>query len=362
MAAASKLRAFVETFRSRFEPALEKYLNEKIRQLGILDPVGQLVATVIRDFTLGGGKRVRAALVVIGYQAAGNGDWARILGPTIAIELFHSFFLIHDDITDRSDLRRNRPTVHRVFGDVYRGLLARFPDQDREHFARSMALLAGDLCCAIGYEALTKSDFPADRLITALQRMHTMVDATLVGQVLDILAPIEGQTAEETVTKIHLLKTARYTFEAPLHLGMLLAGATPEEIAGISEYAIPVGIAFQIQDDLLGVFGSETELGKSVTSDLEEGKQTLLTAFVRTHGNQAQRDRLSVLLGKRGLTAADLAEVQAIFREVGAVAYCEDRARQLVVEGTRALSRMALPQETRGLLEELAEYVVSRAL
>src|SRR3989344_8466875 len=131
----------------------------------------------------------------------------------------------------------------------------------------------------MAYEAVTESDFPPARLILALNKMHAVANATVVGQVLDVIAPLRGVVSEEAVLRIHRLKTARYTFEGPLQLGMLLAGAVEDKVEAISRYAIPVGIAFQIKDDLLGIFGSEMELGKAVTSDLEEGKETILTVF-----------------------------------------------------------------------------------
>lgn len=355
-----RLAVFLETFRQRFEPALEQYLNAKISQLGMIDALGELVASVVRDFTVGSGKRVRAALVVLGYEAAGGSDADRIVRPAIAIELLHSFFLIHDDIMDRSALRRNRPTVHRAFAAMFRERLERFTALEREHFSQSMALLAGDLCCAIAYEALSLSAFPAERLLAAIRKMHTIVDATVVGQVLDIVRPLEADVTEEEVFKIHLLKTARYTLEGPLHFGMILGGAADEALAAMSRYAVPVGIAFQVQDDLLGVFGTDEELGKPVISDIEEGKKTLLTVSVRQHGTAPQRERLQQLLGRRGLRLTELEEVRAIMRESGAVVACEDRARQLVSEAKQALDPSPFPAAVRGILSEFADYVIRR--
>src|SRR6266702_1522273 len=171
-----------------------------------------------------------------------------------------------------------------------------------------MALLAGDLCCALAYEALLKSDFTSDVILAALQRMHTVMEATVVGEALDVLRTLGEPVSEETVLNGHLLKTAKYTFEWPLHLGMILGGANDELLGHMSNYAIPLGIAFQLQDDSIGILGSEEELGISVSSDLEEGKQTLLTVFVHDRGSSAQYNRLKSLLGKRGITVAELEE------------------------------------------------------
>lgn len=356
----SGLKTYLKHFLGRFEPALEMYLKEKIASLGTLDPSGQEIASVVGTFASGGGKRIRAALVEIGYQAGGGEDGDRILKPAIAIELLHAFFLIHDDIMDRSDLRRNQPTVHRVFESTYREFLEKFNDRDREHFAESMALLAGDLCCAMAYEAITQSDFPPERLVLALKKMHATVDVTVIGQVLDVLTPLKGMVSEEEITKIHRFKTACYTFEGPLQFGMILAGACAEKLEAISQYAIPIGIAFQIKDDLLGIFGSEKEVGKSVTSDLEEGKETLLTVFARAHGNLAQRDRIASLIGKHPISIDEINDVRGILREIGAISYCETRMHELVQAGKKALEGLYLREDIVTLLVELADLSIGR--
>lgn len=358
--ATNQLSAFWETFRQQFEAALHAYLAEKIDALRTIDTVGSLGAEVVRDFVTGSGKRIRPALVVLGYQAAGGKDRTRILRPAITMELLHHFFLIHDDIMDRSDVRRNRPTVHRVFERLYRGTLKNIAAVDRQHFTYSMAMLAGDLCCAIAYEALSRSDFPSDRVLAGINEIHRMVDATVTGQALDIIQPLARSADEEAVCKIYLLKTACYTFDGPLRLGLILGGAAAETLAAISDYAIPVGVAFQIQDDLLGVFGTEAELGKSVTADIEEGKQTLLTTFTHQHSPHAQRERMTRLIGKRGLSTDELEAVRTMMRETGAVAYCEQRARELVGQGKRALARCAMPACVRSILSELADYAIQR--
>ena len=356
----SRLQAYLKSFRVRFEHALEAYFKEQIINLGKLDPSGQEMTQVIGTFSSGGGKRIRAALVEIGYRAAGGGLSERVLKPAIAMELLHAFFLVHDDIMDRSDLRRGQPTVHRVFESTYRKLFKESDRANREHLAQSMAILAGDLCCAMAYRALTESDFPPAQLVRAIQNMHTMVDATVIGQILDVLTPLKGMVSEEKVIKIHRFKTACYTFRGPLQLGMILAGASDEKLEMISQYAMPVGIAFQIKDDLLGVFGTEAEVGKSVTSDLEEGKETLLTVFARAHGNRAQQDQIASLIGKHPISIDELSRAQRIFRDIGAVSYCEEKVQELVQNGKKALEGLDMEEDIAALLAELADHVISR--
>ncbi len=355
-----KLAAFLGQFRNRFEPVFRVYLESKVQQFERIDSVGASLARVVHDFSFGSGKRLRAALVAIGYQAAGAEQTDAILRPAIAVELLHTFFLIHDDIMDRSALRRNQPTVHEVFRESYGPSLSSVMDVDQAHFGYSMAILAGDCCCAFGYEALTTSSLPAERVLSAIQLMHAMVDATCVGQALDIVAPHSTAVNAEVILTIHRLKTAHYTFDGPLRIGLLFGGAAPDSLSMVDQFTVPVGIAFQIQDDILGLFGSEAELGKSVTSDVEEGKQTLLTVFAREWADDQQRVRLDVLLGKQNISLGELDEIRHIVEVTGARGRSEAHAQTLVGQAISALDLFSWPPDTKDLLKEMAEYVIGR--
>lgn len=358
----ASLDAFLDRFRLEFEPALESLLQRKVERFRSIDVMGAALVEVVSNFSRGGGKRIRPALVALGYELQTGPYPSAILQPAIAVELLHNFFLIHDDIMDRSPVRRHQPTVHQVFTGQYRQVLAGRPSVDQEHFGESLALLAGDLCCAIAYEALSTSDFPSDRLLASINLMHEMIDATVVGQALDLVSPVLAVVSENDVLTIHRLKTAVYSFSAPLRMGLVLAGLSSEETRWIDDYAIPVGIAFQIQDDILGLFGSEAELGKPVTSDIEEGKQTLLLVWARDQGTAEQRARLDALVGKPALTPHALVEVQTIVRETGALASSQELARGLVQRAQSALTERAMPDATTRVLVELASFVADRTV
>lgn len=354
----SALRSFLQSFVAKFEPALDNYLAEKKEELSRIDEAGAELVEEIRRFASGGGKRIRAALVNLGFRITG-GEGEKILLPTVGMELMHTFFLIHDDIMDRSDTRRNKPTLHRTVEERYRDLLEN-TGVDQQHFGHSMAILAGDLCCAIAYEALARSSFPPERILGSIQKMHEIVGSTVTGQALDMVQPLVGQSEVGVVEKIHLLKTAKYTIEGPIHMGLILGGAKKETLATLSEYALPTGMAFQIQDDILGIFGTEQELGKSVTSDIEEAKQTLLTAHVFRHGTLEQKAFLQNVLGKR-IATEKMEEVRRLMVETGALAAAENRARELATAGKHKLENIALPEEIRNVLMELADFVVARS-
>lgn len=360
MSSCTTAQDYLRSFRARFDPVLEDYLLHKCTALQSVHPLGRDLAKILMDFVTAEGKRLRPALVELGYLACGNIGTADILQPGIGVETLHGFFLVHDDVIDLSATRRNRPTVHRVLASEYRDILAGQSPTQQEHIAQSMAILVGDLMCSIAYESLTKSAFVPERIIAALQFMHRMMDATVVGEGLDVLLPYQGPATMESVLTVHRLKTAMYTFVCPMQLGMTLGGASPELLAGAERFGIPVGIAFQIQDDYLGLFGDEQELGKSVTSDVEEGKQTLLTVYASEHATVAQRDRLTALLGKSPIAPEELADVREIVTASGAVSYSYEMAQGLVEEGLRALDAVMIPEDVCEILRGIAEYVVRR--
>lgn len=359
MKTSNKAQQYLNEFRTAFDPCFDKYLAEKTEQLTRIDPVmGKILAEKIRDFSAAGGKRIRAALVALGYRAAGGDDERDVLPAAISVELLHSFFLIHDDLIDKSEMRRAGPTVHKMFETDYYQLLKN--PTERQHLSYSMALLTGDLCCAMVYEALTSLNLPADRVARAIEKMQQVVTTTVLGQGLDVVRPLEENVSEQAVEQIYLFKTARYTIEGPLHLGLILAKAPDQLFEEISCYAVPVGIAFQVEDDVLGVFGAEEELGKPITSDIKEGKQTILVVATQRLGTKSQRERLKCFLGNPNITLADIKEAQEIMRQSGALAYTRDYARRLVAEGKAKLSQISISAEIKEILEDLADYIIER--
>ena len=358
MEAMNKAQQYLKEFRAIFEPYFNRYLNGKIGELAKISDMGRLLTEKIFDFSVRGGKRIRAALVASGYQAGGGSKMEDVFAAAAAIELLHNFFLVHDDIIDLSDVRRAKPTIHKMFeqwsSQIFKGEIG------RRHFCHSMAMLAGDLSCVVAIEALTSTNLPAERTVRAFQKLYTIGCDTVIGQGLDITLPFRGEVSEEAVMQIYLLKTAKYTIEGPLHIGLLLSGADEGLLEEMSRYAIPVGIAFQIQDDILGVFGTEEELGKSVTSDIKEGKQTLLTVAARKFGSVAHRERLNFLLGNPQISPADIEEVREIMRLSGALAYSRSRAQSLVEKGKTELKQLSIASDMEQVLEGLADYIVKR--
>lgn len=353
-----ELQAYLTDFRGRFEPVLRRFLTWQETSVGAHHPYARAIARVVGDFSTRGGKRMRAALVELGWLATGSRATPKILLPAVAVELLHSYLLVHDDIIDASDLRRGQPTVHRLLERRF-GRRYRLSKRTAEDLGQSLAIIAGDLNASYADRALLTADFPADRLVPALAALHQRLDQTIVGQIVDILLPHE-RAAERDVFLTHRLKTAGYSFHLPLQIGMILGGATRRQLAAVAGFAVPVGVAFQIQDDVLDVFGDPKRLGKPVTSDIQEGKQTLLIVYARALGTPRQRQRLHALVGKRRLTAAEFVEVKTILRRSGALAKTERTAKRLVSRGLRSLSSMSVSTRAARLLGDVARSVVDR--
>ncbi|WP_191093897.1 polyprenyl synthetase family protein [Nocardia colli] len=284
-------------------------------------PTLLLFVDLLREF-LDGGKRLRPLLCCCGWRAAGGrGDHASVIRIAASLELFHTFGLIHDDVMDASDTRRGRPTVHRRMASAV-------PARSDERFGVNTAILTGDLAFGWSYELLHDAGLPpavADTLWQALDRMRT---DTLVGQYLDLLHTGSCDADIAAALTIARFKTGKYTVEHPLRLGAIVAGATPEVLSACSAFGIPLGEAFQLRDDLLGVFGDPARTGKADVDDLRDGKPTALLAAARTRSTDFQRHRLDAIVGNPSITDTEAAEAREIIRDTGAVEYVEELIAQ----------------------------------
>lgn len=308
-----------------------------------------------------GGKKMRGAMVLLGFQCAGGTDLQSVMRSSVAYELIHSAFLIHDDIMDRSKTRRNLETAHVAFSKLGKVVGAEDPDQ----FGISMAINTGDIAPAIAYNVVCSEPIPPQRVIAGMVQLNNVIINTVLGQFLDVATFVDRVPAEEEILKIHELKTAIYTVSGALQFGAVLAGAKEtgeglEIFEALARFGIPVGIAFQIQDDYLGMFSTEDELGKSVTSDLEERKNTLLFLHTLAEGDGEQSDLLREALGQRDLDSEYVERVKAAIRDSGAGDYSARKARELVAAGRDEADGVTADPRLRTLLGALAEFVISR--
>ena len=323
-----------------------------------------------------GGKRLRAAFCLWGARAATGGlpsagthlsdetpPGPGVIEAAAALEMFHLGALVHDDVMDRSALRRGVPTVHRSFADLHRSSGSA---GDADAFGDSVAVLVGDLCFTWADDLLdraARSCAAAGRAATGVQarvvweRMRTQ---TLAGQFLDLVAQSRPDTTASAATAVLHYKSAKYTVEHPLVLGGALAEAPPALLDDYAAFGLRVGEAFQLRDDVLGVFGESAVTGKSTYDDVREGKRTVLVAYAEEAATPEQLGMLRRHLGDEELDAEGLAVVRTLLTDTGALERVEARIEHEVTAALARLERMPVAEDAREALAELTRASVWR--
>ncbi|MFE6483765.1 polyprenyl synthetase family protein [Streptomyces sp. NPDC057757] len=296
----------------------------------------------LKDFLNSGGKRIRPVLCVAGWQAAGgSGAPDPVLKAAASLELFHASMLIHDDIIDASDTRRGQPTVHR-------------------QTSTEAAILIGDLALVLADDLLHSANLTPDQLTPVLHVANRLRADTLYGQYLDVLHAGQPPADPGPALAITHYKTAKYTIEGPLLLGAALAGADDALRGMLSAYGIPIGEAFQLRDDLLGVFGDPRDTGKPTLDDLREGKATVLMALALQNANPAQHRTLRRHVGNPHLTHQDAAQVCTVLIDTGARAAVEDMISQRRQSALTTLDSADLPAHITAVLRSQAFSATAR--
>jgi geranylgeranyl diphosphate synthase type I len=315
---------------------------------------------------LTGGKRFRAICTLVGFASAttppGGPDETNAIDVAVGLEFFHAAALVHDDIMDRSDTRRGKPSAHRAFDALH---LRSGYAGDADRFGVSSALLFGDLLLAFSDELVTAGiagQGPSGRRARA--EFNNMRRDVTVGQYLDIVEEVawpvvERDAALDRAIRVVTYKSAKYSIEAPLRIGAALAGADAEVLDGLSRFGLPLGIAFQLRDDLLGVFGDEAQTGKPVGDDLREGKRTALIAIAESRLGDATTSLAG--LGDDHLSPARVAEMQTLLRNVGA----EDAVERMIADHLEqahvALADIPVTENVRTALGDIAQIVTARS-
>ena len=345
--------------RPRVDKALAAFLDRQRAVLAAIDPAAGPVADAVDAFVLGGGKRLRPAFAYWGYRGAGGVDTDAVVAAVAALELVQASALIHDDLMDRSDTRRGEPAVHRRFAALHDASGWR---GDPGAFGDSAALLLGDLTLVWSDELLHTAGLDPDALARARPVFDAMRTEVTVGQYLDVLTQATGDTSVERAGTVARYKSAKYTVERPLLLGAALAGAGPELTAGYAAFGLPLGEAFQLRDDVLGVFGDPRLTGKPAGDDLREGKRTYLVAATVAAGSPADRDTLLAALGDPRLDEAGVDRLRDVITATGALARTEERITELTDRALTALAATAVEPEARAVLLDLAAAATRRAV
>lgn len=346
-------------FKKKIDPEIEKYMDEIIRKAKEKDAFVTDALKYVKKTLLAGGKRLRPAFMYYGYLAAGGGEKEKILKASVSVELIHTYLLIHDDIIDSDLMRHGIDTMHYHYRKIGKRM---FLGSDPRQFGDSMGIIIGDMVSALGNQVLFQSSFRPERVIKALNRLQDVVSLTVIGQSQDVGLGYKKKGTELEVMKMYENKTARYTIEGPLHLGAILAGADKKLLDALSRYSVPIGIAFQIQDDILGIFGTEKKLGKPVGSDIKEGKQTVLIVKARELANSKEKVVIKNVLGKKDLSLREIENFRKVIIDTGALDYAKNMARNLIAKGKKALEGATINKEAKEFLLGIADYMINREL
>ncbi|RNI24471.1 polyprenyl synthetase family protein [Flexivirga caeni] len=321
----------------------------------LLDPVFAL---------LSGGKRLRAGFFYWGYRAAGGADSDALVRAATSLEVFQAAALLHDDVMDDSDVRRGMPAAHRRLAEVHR---ERGLSGDPERYGEAGAILAGDLCLNWTDEIYSTSGLPAEELARGRRVLDTMRTQLMGGQYLDVAEAAQTwdglPTADRIARarKVIRYKSAKYTIEHPLLIGATCAGASEPALAALSDYGLALGEAFQLRDDLLGVFGDPDETGKPAGDDLREGKRTVLIAYLLEGLSPADATRFRDAFGDPDISPEDLTWLREQCVRSGAVDQTEKLITAQADAARRALDHAGLTDTGRAALLELIGLATARS-
>ncbi len=354
-----------DDLRAEVHRELAAFLQTKRDEAAQID--AQFVAAVdtLSDFVLGPGKRLRPTFAWWGWRGAGGSPidpQARaVLRAVSSLELIHACALIHDDLMDDSTTRRGAPTVHTAFAKRHRtaGWLGA-----PERFGAATAILLGDISLAWADDMLRGSGLWPDQLARAHTVWQAMRTEVLAGQYLDMLTQAGRDETPETALRIDRYKTAAYTVERPLHLGAVIAGASAAVVQAYRRFGADIGIAFQLRDDLLGMFGDPQVTGKPAGDDLREGKRTLLLAYgLRAADEKRQTgvaDLLRAAIGDPNVGEHTVTQVRELLIELGAVAEVEQRITTLTNSALGCLCAADLTEPAGTRLADLAAQATCR--
>lgn len=354
--AVDALRAQVSAHVLQFVQRQAEQLHQISPELG---PWAQALISLLRQ-----GKRLRPAFAVWGWQAVAGAHalqavHEQVVAACASLELLQACALLHDDVMDASALRRGQPTVHRRWQAVHE---QHGWQGNSAHFGEAAAILLGDLALGWTDQMYFSSGLDAPTLLRGKPALDAMRAEVSAGQYLDVLAQSRGETDLRAIETVLIYKSAKYTVERPLHLGALLADAAPAVMEAFTGYGVALGQAFQLRDDLLGVFGDSEVTGKPAGDDLREGKRTLLVATALQRAQPAQRLVLQDALGCAELDADLLHQARQVLRTTGAVASVEQRITALHQQALQALHTQSATLDPSAVqaLEQLAQAATQR--
>jgi geranylgeranyl diphosphate synthase type I len=351
----------LKSLREQVEAQLQDFLSTQSEYFTSIASELNPAATSLTAFVINGGKRFRPLFAAVGAMGAGSQLSDAEIRAFASLELLQACALVHDDLMDASDTRRGEPAIHKLFESIHS---AEKYQGKATQFGLSASVLIGDLALIWSDQMLNSSGIKSESLLAALSVHDEMRVELIAGQYLDVFEQARGTQSVAQALNIARYKSAKYTIERPLHLGAAIAipdAAKRAHIISIySEFGLPLGEAFQLRDDLLGVFGDPKVTGKPAGDDLREGKRTVLMAMTHDRISGPAEAEFLKEFGNHDISESAIARLQEIISETGAAMHVEDLIEELTSTALEALNRDEIVPQARELLTEMAIIATKR--
>lgn len=320
-----------------------------------LKSISPLLYKSIKDFVLRDGKRIRPLLFLVGYKGFAKKEAPGLYTSALAIELLHDFMLIHDDIIDKSDVRRGKPSMHKLLHQS----LAKF--KNRKFNGQDMAIVIGDVMYAMAIDAFLVIKEKPRRKEKALKKFIQAAAFTGAGEFIELLNGVKnvGAITKDDIYRIYDFKTAYYTFSAPLATGAILAGASSTQVDKLFKFGIYLGRAFQIKDDTLGMFAKEKTIGKSTLTDLQEAKKTLLIWHAYRNTTRKNKATINKIFSKKKVIISDSLKMRKIIEKSGALDNVKKETAHLIKKGQAQLASSTIRPKYKNMLFRYSRELLS---
>jgi len=338
---------------SKIEKELTRYVNS-IDKLYTLNKLSPILFKSIKEFILRNGKRIRPTLFCIGYCGFSKKNPHGLYRSALSLELLHDFMLVHDDIIDKSDMRRGKPAMHTLLNKYLT------KEKNNKFSGQDLAIVVGDIMYAMALDAFLAIKENPQRKEAALRKLISAALYTGSGEFMELLLavkPIEKVTQND-IYKIYDYKTANYTFASPLTMGATLAGASTKQIKKLSAYGMLLGRAFQIKDDIIGTFGEEKEIGKSNLTDIKEAKRTLLLWYAFNHAKNKDKLIIKKITTGKSVKNINLLKMRKIILDTGALTYAQDQIKYLYLKAQIKINSLKMHKNYKEALRSFSQKIL----
>lgn len=354
---AAELKSYNHKISQAIDKRLGVFYDAKIREAKKIDPIYATLLMDMKKFILRGGKRLRPTLMMMGYEASGGNDLETALDAALSLEIFHNFVLIHDDVMDGDLKRYGGANITGVYDKRFQ---RRLKPEVARHTAESIAILAGELNEFFTFEVLSSLEAEPKVVFELMAHFQKTLFETGAGQQLDVMSSVRANLNLKSIEKVNYYKTAQYTITSPLRMGFILAGSDSGLMEGFNKFGAELGKAFQLADDLLGMFGSTRQIGKPVGSDIREGKQTLLMYYAKKLCTPGQWRTIESRFGRDSIDASDVKIVREVLRECGAQAKVAVAADDHLRATLKIIDGLEISEPHKELFKQFAYYCVQR--